>query len=89
MVIVKKYMSLIIFTAALLAVARIVEQFEVELDFAAYRPVGALALDPCGAGRSIDDLESGGCLEKERGEVWTGQWELGLIPGFVKRLVTP
>ena len=33
-------MSLIIFTAALLAVARIVEQFEVELDFAAYRPVG-------------------------------------------------
>ena len=40
----EKYMSLIIFTAALLAVARIVEQFEVELDFAAYRPVGAVAL---------------------------------------------
>ena len=51
----EKYMSLIIFTAALLAAARIVEQFEVELDFAAYRPVGALALDPCGVGRSIDD----------------------------------
>ena len=82
-------MSLIIFTAALLAVARIVEQFEVELDFAAYKPVGALALDPCSVGRSVDDPENRGCLERERGEVWTGQWELGLIPGFVKRLVSP